>query len=474
MNIFHSSAEFYPYIKMGGLSDMLSSLAKEQSKNHNVSVAIPLIKGIKIKPKFTGKKFSCIHPTAILGSESSMILRDSTFLEAMDGDVKLYFFDSPVFQDLDRIYENPDEHYRFALFSYACFYLSLELKSDLLHSHDWHTALTAYLHSSSVDGIPTVFTIHNLAYQGDHPEWLCGFLKGEPFYLNLDYLMHSGKINYMKGAIASSTKLTTVSPGYRDEVLLEPRGCGLSYNLVQRGDDFIGILNGIDSEEWNPENDTRIAKNYSIQNYKSGKLANKKAIYKQINRNIDINRPLVGLIGRLTWQKGYSTFLASFRNKWYLPFFYVMLGSGDEEMEGDLFHFSHTEQERLFFLKGYDEDFARLIEAASDFFIMPSLFEPCGLNQMYSQAYGTIPIVSRVGGLKDTVIEDPFVESNRTGIVFEPGESHSLDFALDRANTLYEKQEEFNRMQKRIMELDWSWTKRVEEFYSLYEEIVAT
>jgi starch synthase len=472
MKIFHASAEFYPYIKMGGLSDMLSSLAKEQAKSHEVQVAIPLISNLKANPQFTGRKFSAIHPDSIIGAESSFILRDSQFLEAKEGDVYLYFFDSPLFRDLDRIYENADEHYRFALFSYACFHLSLTLKSDVFHCHDWHTALATYFHSSSKFGIPTVFSIHNLAYQGDHPEYLCGFLKGEPFYLNLDLLMHRGKINYLKGAISVANRITTVSPGYRNEVLWEPIGCGLSYNLRQRGRDFRGILNGIDTEEWNPSIDPHLDYTYNSKSCFELKLKNKVSLYEEIKRDISPNRPLIGLIGRLTWQKGYSTFLESFKNKIHLPFFFIFLGSGDHGMENELFHHSHHSLDRLFFLKGYDETFARKIEASCDFFLMPSLFEPCGLNQMYSQAYGSIPLVSRVGGLKDTVLEDPYDESKNTGLLFEPGESHSLDYALERANTLFNDSQKFHSLQKKVMSLDWSWKKRVGEYYEVYNEIV--
>ncbi|MCC5813189.1 MAG: glycogen synthase [Leptospira sp.] len=472
MKILHATAEFYPYIKMGGLSDMLSSVTKEQSKTHETSVALPLIANLKKEPKFTGRVFSCIDLKSIIGSDSSKILSTSRFLEAEEGNVKLYFFDSPLFRDLPKIYENSDEHFRFALFSYACFHLSLLLKVDVFHAHDWHTALGVYFHDSSVDGLPTVFTIHNLAYQGDHPEWLCGFLKGEPFYLNIDLLKHAGKLNFLKGAVSVATKVTTVSPGYRNEVLGEPQGCGLSVNLSTRREDFVGILNGLDEEEWNPSTDTNIYKNYNVKNYIENKLENKISIFKEIKRDINPNRPIIGMIGRLTWQKGYETFLASYRNKWYHPFFYIFLGSGDEKMENELFHHSHYAQDRLFFLKGYDEEFARKIEAASDFFLMPSLFEPCGLNQMYSHRYGTVPIVSRVGGLKDTVVEDPFDIENSTGIIFEPGESHSLDFALDRANTLFKDTERFKNMQKRIMNLDWSWKSRVGEYYRVYNSAI--
>lgn len=472
MKIFHATAEFFPYIKMGGLSDMLSSLSKEQSVSNEVSVALPLIQNLKTNPEFTGKTFSAIHPGSIIGAESSFILRDSKFREAKLGNVTLYFFDSPLFNTLDKIYENSDEHYRFALFSYACFHLSLSLEVDVFHCHDWHTALASYFHSSSPLGLPTVLTIHNLAYQGDHPEYLCGFLKGEPFYLNLDILKHKAKINFLKGAISTSSKVTTVSPGYRDEVLWEPNGCGLSFNLRQRGKDFIGILNGIDSEEWNPSIDKNISFPFNQKNVAKGKIQNKIVLYKEIERDIDPKRPLIGLIGRLTWQKGYATFLASFKSKIELPFFFVFLGSGDHELENELFHHSHHNLDRLFFYKGYSESFARKIEASSDFFLMPSLFEPCGLNQMYSHAYGSIPIVSKVGGLKNTVMEDPYNPSETTGILFEAEDSLSLDFALERASKLYEDSNQLESIQTRIMNLNWSWSSRVKEYTSVYNSII--
>ncbi|WCL50425.1 glycogen/starch synthase [Leptospira sp. GIMC2001] len=472
MNIFHTSAEFYPYIKMGGLSDMLASLAKEEAKNNKVMVALPMISGLQDQPKFTGKKFSCIHPNAVIGSESSFILRDSIFLEAKIGDVYLYFFDSPLFRNLNRIYENSNEHYSFALFSYACFHLSLELKADIVHCHDWHTAITSYFHSSSVDGLPTVFTIHNLAYQGTHPEHICGFLKGEPFYLNLDIMKHDGKINYMKSAISTATKVTTVSPTYRDEVLWEPQGCGLSFNLRKRGADFLGILNGIDEDEWNPDLDSRLIQNFNRTTISQGKLANKIALYDEIGRKIDPSRPLIGLVGRLTWQKGYKYFLEAFLENAELPFYYIFLGSGDPNLEGELFHYSHHFQDRIFFYKGYSEQFARRIEASSDFFLMPSLFEPCGLNQMYSHAYGAIPIVSRVGGLRDTIKEDLYDVENSTGLLFEPGSTTSLKAALTRAHELYENKEKIEKIRTRIFAQDWTWKTRLQEFTNLYQDAI--
>lgn len=472
MKILHATAEYFPFIKMGGLSDMLSSLSKEQAKTFEVHVAIPYLSGFKLEPEWTGKEIPAIEASPFTRSPASQILMESRFREAEFQGVKLYFFDSPLFRDLPGIYQNPDEHFRFAVYSYACFYLSVYLQVDVFHSHDWHTALGCALHKASPWGKPSVFTIHNLAYQGDHPDWMTGFLEEEPFFLTRKPLEHNGKINYMKGGIVSASRITTVSPGYRDETLWEPNGFGLSSLLSQRREEYTGILNGLDPEEWNPKLDKNIFFPFTSATADAGKQKNKLALYSEIERpNIDPERPLVGIIGRLTFQKGYSDFLKAFLERPYLSHFFIVLGAGDPDLEGDLFHQSHHNQDRLFFYKGYNETFARKIEAASDFFLMPSLFEPCGLNQMYSHAYGSIPLVSRVGGLRDSVDESIFVE-RQTGIVFEPKDPGSLAYALERAETLYKDKTKFKTIRKQVMNLDWSWKRRIPEYSKVYQKAI--
>lgn len=471
MKILHTTAEFFPFIKAGGLSDMLSSLSAFQSKENEIFVALPLIEKMNQTPIFTGKEFNCIDESVAYHSDSCKILKNSKFKEAIDGNRKLYFFDSPIFRNLHSIYANPHEHYNFAVFSYACYNLALELNVDLVHSHDWHTAIVTVLCNTQKQKIPTCFTIHNLAYQGDHPVEICRFLRIDPFYLDLKNFEHLKKINYMKAALSLCQEITTVSEGYRDEILHEPMGNFLSWLLKERQSSLTGILNGINENEWNPALDNKIYKNYSFEDVNEGKRENKLALYKEYGLAIDIDRPLIGLIGRLTHQKGFDTFLKSFYQKWKLPFYYFVLGSGDKQIEGALFHESHHSNGRIFFYKGFNETLARKIEAASDFFLMPSLFEPCGLNQMYSHAYGTIPIVSRVGGLKDSVIES-WDRKQSTGFVFEAGEDHSLSYALDRALSLYYDRDIFNEKRVRIMNLDWSWKNGSSEYLRLYKQAI--
>lgn len=261
MKILHASAEYFPYIKMGGLADMLASLTKEQAKSEEVYVALPLIGKLGKSPQYTGNEYPALLPRdRQTDSLVVSVLKTSRFLEAEEGGVKLYFFESELFQPLDSIYGHAEEHFRFAMFSYACYCLSQILNVDVFHAHDWHTALSLALQKDSVKQIPSVFTIHNLAYQGDHPYWMTGFLKEEPFRLITSPFEHNDKCNYMKAGILSAGKITTVSPGYREETMSEPNGFGLSYCLRQRESDYTGILNGIDSEEWNPEKTKEFSK----------------------------------------------------------------------------------------------------------------------------------------------------------------------------------------------------------------------
>ncbi|MDF3821743.1 glycogen/starch synthase [Leptospira sp. 96542] len=486
MKILHASAEYFPYIKMGGLADMLASLTNSQTSGDSVAVALPLLANLGKKPEFTGKSIPCFlphsekslqktpaftPPSRLAQNLHCQILAESFFREATDGKVLLYFFDSPLFRDFSTIYGNPDEHYRFAHFSYACYELSQTLGVDVFHAHDWHAALGTAFQKVSETPIPSVFTIHNLAYQGDHPIWMTGFLKEVPFGLIPSSYDHDGKNNYMKAGILSANQITTVSPSYRNETLAEPNGFGLSSLLQKRNEDYTGILNGIDPTEWNPETDAKIHFPFGKSNWEEGKEKNKSFLLDQLERpGFGLQNPLVGLIGRLTYQKGFRTFIDTFHMRNHLPLRYVVLGSGDENLENELFALSDSFQDKFYFYKGYNEGLAHQIEAASDFFLMPSLFEPCGLNQMYSQMYGTIPIVSRVGGLSDTVSESLDLKY-KTGIVFEPNDVRSLGYALERAVTVFSSEEK-NTIIQTIMELDWSWELRKKEYKSVYKKAI--
>jgi starch synthase len=471
MKILHTTAEFFPFIKVGGLSDMLASLGSYQSNENEVHIAIPLIKSIKQKIEFSGLEYPALLEEDFYSTDSCLILSNSKFLHSKIENINLYFFQSELFANYEKIYTNTDELYSFAIFSYACYTLGVLIDVDVVHAHDWHTSLVSVINNTRPKGKPTVFTIHNLAYQGDHPYWMTGFLKIDPFNLKLNDFNNFDKVNYMKGALFYSQEITTVSPSYRNEVLHEPEGCYLSWILNERADSFTGILNGIDTHEWNPEFDSKIYRNFNSDIVTLGKHANKIELYKEFGLKIEHDRPLVGLIGRLTLQKGFDTFISSFRDRWDLPFYFFVLGSGEESIEGNFFHENYHSPSRIFFYKGFDEVLARKIEAASDFFIMPSLFEPCGLNQLYSHAYGSIPIVSRVGGLRDSVHETENVD-HLTGFIFEPGDHYSLNYALARAADLFKRKSDLKKVRTNIMKLDWSWKNSDRKFKEIYQRAV--
>ncbi len=341
---------------------MLSSLSKAQLREHEVHVAIPFVKSINHDIHFTGKVLPCIGDD-YFASTSSEYLKHCKFYEAKEGNITLYFFDSPFFRDLYSIYANHDEHYHFAIFSYACYFLGMHLNVDLVHSHDWHTSITTILNATRKDGKATCFTIHNMAHQGDHPFTMTSFLRADPFFLQPEIFGNLGKVNYMKAALELADQITTVSPGYRNEILHEPHGKFLSWLLNKRQDSLSGILNGIDPEEWNPKVDNHIYQQYSLQNVDEGKRKNKLELYKEYGLYVDLDRPLIGSIGRLTYQKGIETFITAFHWKWQLPFYYFVLGRGDHRLENILLYHSHHDNYRICYYKGFSEDLAHKIEA---------------------------------------------------------------------------------------------------------------
>jgi len=294
MKILHTTAEYFPYIKAGGLSDMLASLSRYQAEIYEVHIALPFIPSIIEKIEYTGVEFPALLEEDFYSTDACITLSKSKFLHAKKGNLNLYFFKSELFEGYKKIYGNTDELYSFAIFSYACYALGVQLNVDIVHSHDWHTALVCVLNGVKKAGKPTLFTIHNLAYQGDHPFWMTGFLKIDPFNLSLETLTNYDKVNYMKGALQHTQEITTVSEGYRDEVMVEPEGCHLSWLLNLRSDSFSGILNGVDEKEWNPFYDKKIYKNYSVRDVNKGKFINKKKLYTEYGLNVDLRRPLVG------------------------------------------------------------------------------------------------------------------------------------------------------------------------------------
>ncbi|MEI8208136.1 MAG: glycogen synthase GlgA, partial [Methylococcales bacterium] len=346
-------------------------------------------------------------------------------------------------------------------------------KPDIVHCNDWQTGLVPALLSLEYDRPSTVFTIHNMAYQGLFPA-------SSAVSLNLPgQLWHSGglefhdHLSFIKGGLVYADYITTVSPTYALEIQTEEYGYGLEGLLAYRKESLGGIINGIDLEQWDSGHDQAIAQTYSETTLANKKL-NKIALQERFGLPVNDDIPLLGLIGRLVEQKGIDLIIECLPEMLAMGLQFVLLGSGDKGFEKQLKDFALLYPDTIAITIGYDEALAHLIEAGSDVFLMPSRFEPCGLNQMYSQRYGTIPIVRKTGGLADTVTDtlpDTLANDTASGIVFNEASSSALLEAIKRSLILYSLTDTWEKMQLNAMRKDFSWQRSAQEYMALYENI---
>ncbi|MGH7955786.1 MAG: glycogen synthase GlgA [Opitutaceae bacterium] len=349
-----------------------------------------------------------------------------------------------------------------------------DLQADVVHCHDWQAALLPVLlreaerrHGMTL-ALKTIFTIHNIAYQGVFPAKTFARTNLPDELNHIDGLEYYSQINLMKGGILFADRVTTVSPRYAKEIQTPEFGCGLDGVVQARADDIVGLLNGVDNAVWNPAIDPIIPARYSVVNM-SGKALCRIELLKRSGFATEFKGPIFGMVARLTEQKGIDFVLAN------RDFFLahecrlVVLGSGDKRMEEELRDLSDVAPKKVHLSAKLDEEMSHLIEAGADFFLMPSLFEPCGLNQMYSQVYGTLPVVSRVGGLADTVVDADENPANGTGLMCEPNAA-SLRDALQRALLLFTDKPRFAAVQQRAMGRDFSWKVAAAGYERLYQE----
>jgi starch synthase len=344
----------------------------------------------------------------------------------------------------------------------------------VVHCHDWQAALLPVLlreaerrHGLTL-ALKTIFTIHNIAYQGVFPRKTFARTNLPEELYNIDGLEYYSQINLMKGGILFADRVTTVSPRYAKEIQTSEFGCGLDGVVQTRVEDIVGLLNGVDNSVWNPAVDSLIPARYSAVNL-GGKAVCRAELLRRCGFAGDFKGPIFGIVARLTEQKGIDFVLAN------RDFFtandvrLVVLGSGDKRMEQELRELADVTPPRVYFHPKLDEPLSHLIEAGSDFFVMPSVFEPCGLNQMYSQVYGTLPIVSRVGGLADTVVDADDDAANGTGLMCDPNAA-SLHGALQRALVLFANKPRCAAVQQRAMAKDFSWKRASEGYEKLYQD----
>lgn len=470
MNVIHLSAECYPVAKVGGLGDVVGALPKyQQAAGVSAIVVLPYY-----NRKFVRENdFEVIFESRItMGAFTGpfQVLRETTDKLGFP----LHLIKIPGLLDRPEIYCYPDESEQFIAFQLAFleWLLNFGVLPDVIHSHDHHTGLIPFLlyHSfryRSLKDIPTVLTIHNGQYQG----WI-GWEK-----LNLlpDIEFWEGKllewgdcINPLASAVKCCWKYTTVSPSYLEELSVNSNGLEPLF-LAERSKG-VGIINGIDTDIWNPETDPMISVNYNIQTAESGKRENKKIVCKEFS--IDEDRPLIAFIGRLVGEKGADLLPAAVEEilrKHKRKVNFLVLGSGELEIEEALTSLKARFQDAYNVFIGYNEALSHRIYAGADFLIMPSRVEPCGLNQLYSLRYGTVPIVRSTGGLKDTVID--ISEENGYGIRFENADVDSIVEAVSRAVEISQNTSQMQLLRSRMMSLNYSWHQSAAQYINLYNNL---
>ncbi len=481
MRILLASSEVHPYSKTGGLADMTGALARELARSgHQVGIVTPLYWGIRERfPQLALVDLPLDFP---LGVER--VRGEVWSLESSPG-LTVYFVDAPAFFQRSGLYQKdgvdfPDNAERFVFFSKTIAHLALHLpwKPELVHLNDWQTGLSAlFLHHQRKlrdwESAPrTCMTVHNLAYQGVFPAaqypltnlpWDYFIPEGVEFY---------GQVNSLKAGIAFADAVTTVSPRYAREIVTEEFGCGLDGLLRYRQNCLSGILNGVDYEEWNPQTDPLIDHPFSADDL-AGKQANKLKLQHEFGLPADPSIPLFGNIGRMVEQKGVDILLGALEEMLHANLQFVQIGSGAATYQTGFLDLARRFPARAAVRIGFDEGLSHRIEAGCDFYLMPSRFEPCGLNQMYSLRYATLPIVRATGGLDDTVVDIREDAARANGIKFHEYSSRALTKGIQKALALYQEAELFNRFRLNSLAANFSWARTAAEYVKVYEKACA-
>lgn len=481
MNALLVASEIEPYAKTGGLADVTSALPKAlKEKGVNIISIMPLYSSIN-REKFGLKKImdaACVH---MGNSEEWYSVYHTTKPYGND----IYFIEFNKYFNRAGIYHDSggeyiDNAYRYSFFCRAAMQTvkDLKFKPDIIHCNDWQTAFIPYYLKSENDPYfsktKSVLTIHNIGYQGVFTSDVLDYAKIYLDAFNSGAFESFGRLNILKGGLAFADKITTVSPTYAAEIM-GPIGSGGLHDILRaRKSDIIGVINGIDDKVWNPSTDGLIAKNYSVSTYKSGKKANKKALQKMFDLKETPNVPLFAFIGRFAAQKGLGLLAEAIeRSIKSMVCQVVILGSGDENAQWYFGGLPAAYPGSIGAFIGYDEKRSHLIEAGADFFLMPSLYEPCGLNQMYSQIYGTLPIVRATGGLEDTVEQYDEQTGVGTGFKFYDISGHALYNTMGWAvSTYFDRPKHMDKMIKKAMSVDFSWDNPAEEYIELYKSLI--
>ncbi|MEO0272472.1 MAG: glycogen/starch synthase [candidate division WOR-3 bacterium] len=473
MRVLMAASEIDPFAKTGGLADVASSLPKALKKEGiDISLVMPFYKKFVLKSGLSFQKTDLEFEIILNGKKYSGL-----FYISFLNDVPVYLMENDEFFDRENLYgtptgDYPDNGLRFGFFCYGILELA-KLLGDIkiIHLNDWQTALVPLIKMRKyphLAQIKTLLSIHNLAYQGIFEKEILEKLNLGYEDFHMEGVEFYGKVNFLKAGIVYSDYINTVSPTYAEEIQTAEFGYGLDGILRRRKDVLFGILNGIDYEVWDPQKDNELYFNYSKDNIIEGKKMNKERILKDCGLE-GLEKPLFGIVSRLAEQKGFDLFPSIIETIARENLNLIVLGAGDKIYQ-DMFTDISKRYANVYVKIGFDPVLAKRIYASSDFFLMPSKYEPCGLGQLISMRYGTIPVVRATGGLKDTVKD---IEKGGYGIVFEKYEPRDLLRAIERAIGFYRNTELFEKSVKYVFSLDFSWKSSAKEYLNLYKRMLS-
>lgn len=483
LNILFVSSEVAPFAKTGGLADVASALPKAMfDLGHDFRVIMPKY-GVINERKFTLREVIRLKDIVIpMGNRAFVASVKSAFLP--NTKVQVYFLDYKPYFEREDLYTDPNTHQDYPdnaeRFAFLCYGVIETLKllhwePHVIHCNDWQTGLipllinTTYRNNPFLQKSRTLFSIHNLAYQGNFPASILPTigLSQELFFpgSNVEFW---GQFSYLKTGLMYSDMLSTVSPTYAQEIQSgSESGCGMEGILSARSADLVGILNGIDYDTWNPETDEIIPYKYSCNN-SAGKLQNKKVLAEKNNLEFNPDIPMIGMISRLADQKGFDLVADTIEQMMGFNLQMIILGTGEEKYHRLFLSLAKRYPGKIAVNLRFDNEMAHLIIAGADIFLMPSRFEPCGLTQLYSLRYGTVPVVRRTGGLADTVLDVNDSSENGNGFVFDEYDGQKMIKAIQRALEAYQDQKLWSKISKKGMRQNHSWSASAEEYVKLY------
>ena len=475
-SVLFVAAEGLPYIKTGGLADVIGSLPKIlNEKGMDARVVLPLYKRIaeKYRGEFTKLKTIPIH--------IGVIDTVATIYQSQWESVTYYFIEHAGYFERDGLYGYPDDGERFAFYQKAVLEMlwAIDFFPDIMHCHDWHTGMIAamchiqYPDDQRYQQIKHMYTIHNLAFQGNFPaDVLTDCLGIDRRYFDDGSMRFHNGISFMKTGIIFSDKITTVSPSYSQEILTAQYGEQMDEVLRFRQSDLYGIVNGIDTKMWDPMTDPALPAHYNAETVLEGKRANKAAVQKELGLRVADDVMMIGIVSRLTWQKGVYLIIEKMADIMGLDVQFVVLGTGETHIENQFKMMEDKYRRRAVYYCGYNDELAHRIYAGCDLFLMPSLFEPCGIGQLIAMHYGSLPLVRETGGLRDTVHPYNQYTKEGNGFSFTAFNSHDMLYTLRcAADAYYLNRADWDQLVQQAMGPDVSWNLSADQYTKLYNEM---